>query len=87
MYKNQSQKINNFKKIIKIIPHLAYIVAILLLAYNLNFVRNELEFQNKQSLFFNARTNNVRECLKNQDFSCPDNKYVNTRQFTADDAN
>jgi ACR3 family arsenite efflux pump ArsB len=69
------------KSIAKIGIHVVYLTVISILIWHINFIYGELNFQNKQSLQFNGRTNNLEGCFKNQDYTCPENKYFNASQF------
>jgi hypothetical protein len=71
----------NIKSISSIAIHVLYVVIILILAWHVNFLFKEVDFLNRQSLWFNGRTNNLEGCWKNQDFECPENKYFDASQF------
>lgn len=60
------------------------LVVIVALINNIYMLNNEVDFLNKQSLQFNGRTNNLEGCWKNQDFTCPENKYFDASQFMKD---
>lgn len=74
-------KKNILKSILKVLPHVIYVVAIVVLAYHVNFLFKEVDFLNRQSLQFNGRTNNLEGCLKNRDLECPENKYFDSSKF------
>lgn len=79
--KNKPSNKNNIKFIASLGLHIISIAAIVVLALHVNFLYRETQFLNKQSLQFNARTNNVEGCFKNHDYTCPEDKYFDSRQF------
>lgn len=51
------------------------------MAYRMTVLTRVADEQSKMSLMFNARANNTRECLRQRDYECPENKYFDSRKF------
>ncbi len=79
--KNSSQKISAVL-LISLILQVIAIVAIVFLVYRVNTLTQKATELNTQALQFNARTNNLKGCLQNNDHQCPENKYFDSNQYT-----
>ncbi|MFZ1242635.1 MAG: hypothetical protein WAQ22_00635 [Candidatus Saccharimonas sp.] len=79
--KNNSQRIS-VVLLISLILQVVAIAAILFLVYRVNTLTQKTTELNTQALQFNARTNNLKGCLQNNDRQCPENKYFDSNQYT-----
>ena len=69
------------KFIILFVLNIAFAVAIVMMAHRISVLTRVADEQFKTSIMFNARANNTRECLRHQDYECPDNKYFDSRKL------
>lgn len=67
--------------IISFALHVVTLFIVMMMFHNIQLLDTEAERLNKQALEFNGRTNNLEGCFKNNDLSCPDDKYFNSKQF------
>lgn len=83
MKKNYIPKITP-KRVLIVAIHFVYIVALFNLYSQVQILKDAEQSTFANGYFFNARTNNLRECLKHQDFECPEGKYVDAHKIRKD---
>lgn len=82
MKDNERQKNRvKFGLAISLALNVGTLVAMIFVIYNVSRLNSETDSLNRQLLQFNGRTNNLEGCWQHQDYACPENKYVDSRQF------
>ncbi len=63
------------------------ILSITVLSYNTYWLWRNHDWQQNEIMLYNSRLNNVRECLKHQDYTCAENKYIDSTTLLEQTAN